>query len=68
MKAKKCDRCGKLYEQYNHKSGNKPNAVKTINENMNGNYYAVDIYDLCPECMNQLNGWLKNEKEGDLHA
>ena len=68
MKAKKCDRCGKLYEQYNHKTSSRPNAVKTMNENMNGNYYAADLYDLCPECMNQLNRWLKNEKEGDLHA
>ena len=63
MKAKKCDRCGELYEEYNHKSPNKPNSIKTLSENVNGNYCLVDIYDLCPECMEQLNQWLKNEKE-----
>lgn len=61
--AKKCDRCGNLYE---------PKDIKVHGANVNGlgliardirNDKAINqrLFDLCPECLVSLAGWLKNE-------
>ena len=65
MNAKKCDRCGKFYEQYNnHPSDDdeQPNRLAFMRE------YGVYIknedkicsFDLCEQCMDKVNNWIKS--------
>lgn len=55
--AKKCDRCGKLYECYKgvefNKSGFKYNYVR-----ISAAISFMD-FDLCEPCMTELVNWLK---------
>ena len=56
--AKKCDICGKLYEQYNTKRDKKntknTNGFMFLNLLYDDNYYEHDPYDCCPECMTSI--------------
>ena len=69
--AKKCDRCGKLYEPYNIKNDAKNfNGINTVNLDASGRYYGHKPMDLCPECKDSFEEWLfagkpveENEKE-----
>ena len=69
--AKKCDRCGKLYEPYNTKNDAKHvNGIMTVNIDSYGEYYDHKPVDLCPKCKDSFEEWLfagkpvgKNEKE-----
>lgn len=73
--AKKCDRCGKFYEQYTVESPNKDgkiNSIETIKRDPDGTVDRVNrMYDLCPECMDSFIYWMKSyyrketKKEGD---
>lgn len=63
--AKKCDRCGKLYEHY--PNGNKPqcNTIKKfergrVGETINGCNGVT--YDLCPECMADFEKFMAAKK------
>lgn len=60
--AKQCDRCGKFYSNYQTTSGGF-NGILTANIDQSGKYYSKSIYDLCPECMEQLIEWLENKSE-----
>ena len=55
MLAKKCDRCGKLYEQYSGKYENingKVNSVALYFSNGHGYAdQAARTFDLCPRCL-----------------
>nr|DAN18126.1 MAG TPA: Peroxide operon regulator stress regulator, DNA binding.75A [Caudoviricetes sp.] len=65
MQAKKCDRCGKLYELYNTESnGKKCNGFLLLNIDADQKYYAQNMYDMCPECMEALMKWLYAIKNG----
>ena len=53
--AKKCDRCGKFYENY--PTGNKTqyNALRIIQRNsIDETINGYTTYDLCPECMDEF--------------
>ena len=64
MNAKKCDRCGILYERYNEKNdGKKPNGFLFLNLDENGRYFSHKGYDLCPKCMDELIAWRKEGKK-----
>ena len=62
MNARKCDRCGKFYEQYNNQpSGDEqPNKIAFVRE------YGVHIhneaklcsFDLCEQCMDRVKKWM----------
>lgn len=59
--AKKCDRCGKLYEYY--PTGNKLqyNAILRIQRNAVGETITCIktlTTDLCPECMNEFEKFM----------
>ena len=59
--ARKCDRCGKLYEHY--PKGNKIefNGFRlTFKKAHNTDYIDSQdgVRDLCPDCMKQLNKWM----------
>lgn len=55
MLAKKCDRCGELYENYNGKFEKVPDRANTVS--LLSRYAdeksakVVKVYDLCPRCM-----------------
>ena len=66
--AKKCDRCGKLYEHY--PTGSKPqcNAIKRLRKAENGVITFEEIsIDLCPECMESFDAFMLRGKCGDEH-
>ena len=65
--ARKCDRCGNLYEEYNTANNKeKFNAIMPINLDHKRQYYSHEALDLCPECMGKLRDWLWcNEQELD---
>lgn len=66
MQAMKCDRCGKYYEAYglsdliDKKEANRITLVSYDYETKYKNV-AKERYDLCPECMNTIKQFLKNE-------
>lgn len=58
--ARKCDRCGKLYESYNVKdSTDKINALMLLNIDLKSAYFSHGPYDLCPDCSNEFMAWFK---------
>ena len=60
--AKKCDRCGTFHDTYNDKENpQKINSLITANADSRNKYYSHRLINLCPSCMNEFNGWLKNE-------
>lgn len=62
--AKKCDRCGKLYEQYNSKNDRKnPNGIMVLNLDSRGRYFTHNALDLCPDCMKGFQDWLREVKQ-----
>lgn len=64
MDAKKCDRCGKFYDEYNVKDEQSPNSFRLLRKTENRVNYKLDEYDLCPECMAKLQEWLqKGDKQ-----
>lgn len=63
MNAKKCDKCGKFYDEYSTKSYDaEPNAILLVQNQENKETYCCKQYDLCRECMENLREWFK---EGD---
>lgn len=65
MLAKKCDRCGKLYEHYRDIDGyGKYNGVKLVSLQANGiEQTRASAMDLCPECMKEFENFMKAKME-----
>lgn len=62
--AKKCDRCGKLYEQYNSKNDRKnPNGIMVLNLDSQRRYFTHNALDLCPDCMKEFQDWFGEVKQ-----
>lgn len=61
--AKKCDRCGNLYEPESIDiCGAVVNGLGLIiRDKQNANTVSRQYFDLCPECLISLSNWLKNE-------
>ena len=61
--ARKCDRCGKLYEEYNLKNDEKnTNGIMVLNLDYQRKYYPHDAMNLCPDCMRKFQDWMKEVK------
>ena len=61
--AKKCDRCGKFYEEYNTKNdGKNINGILLLNIDCHEKYYTHGPIDLCPDCKDSFKEWLTNKK------
>lgn len=64
--AKKCDRCGKLYEPkslpFNKKISANGICVVEIDDDRR-RYSGKGIYDLCPDCLTELYIWLYGEEK-----
>lgn len=56
MKAYKCDRCGKLFDEYR---GQGTCEYYSITRNPN---FKTDVLDLCPRCNEELQNWVKKVK------
>lgn len=64
--AKKCDRCGKLYEHYPSNGDRQYNSVKRLIRSVDScRYSAENTKDLCPDCMMKLNTFLEGGKFSD---
>ena len=68
--ARKCDRCGKLFDPYNIDAGYKvPNRYMNILLRnvllVDETYKELGDYDLCHECSESLNKWINFFKDGD---
>lgn len=52
MLARKCDRCGKLYEHYSgiakFKQDRKANGFILIDRDTDNRYWSRDTFDFCP--------------------
>ena len=61
--AKKCDRCGNLYEPKDvNVCGAIVNGLGLISRDAcNTNAFPRRYFDLCPECLADLVNWLKNK-------
>ena len=67
-KARKCDRCGKLYEPKSvtiKGISGKVNSIGLTDKDFNEAYWTRDCLDLCPKCLEELSKWLtmKQDKE-----
>lgn len=64
--AKKCDICGKLYEEYNFKKSLEDyNGFMLLNIDSQGSYFRGPVCDCCPECMNSIKEFIeKLAKQG----
>ena len=60
--AKKCDRCGKLYELKDIDAcGAITNGLVLVRRyKQNARTFSYKYFDLCPECLVSLASWLKN--------
>ena len=54
--AKKCDICGKFYEPYSYRYGDKfPNGIRFVRESSTERSVSkVYGYDCCPDCLYQI--------------
>ena len=69
--AKKCDRCGKLYEHY--PTGNKLqyNAIRRFQRNAVGETITCVktlVTDLCPECMDEFEKFMTAKLREEKNA
>lgn len=68
MIAKKCDRCGNLYELKYYPemfgSGNiRSDCIEVFSRNKFGDKKKGKEYDICPDCAMALKMWLKNNRK-----
>ena len=66
--AKKCDRSGKVYEEYNTKNdGKNINGILILNIDCREKYYTHGPIDLCPDCKDSFKEWLTNKNKDDIY-
>ena len=63
MKAFKCDRCGKFYDNNNEDYFKKENEHLRLLLIKDCHPYQEMKYDLCNECKKSLSEWLNTYKE-----
>ena len=64
--AKKCDRCGKLYEHYPDGSKQQYNAIRRLYKTENGGITSAGVsIDLCPKCMEAFDMFMIKGKFGN---
>ena len=66
-RAKKCDKCGKLYEHYDgskqFKEGERANGLFLIDRDLDNKYWSRRSFDFCSDCMSKLEAFLQNKEE-----
>lgn len=64
--AKKCDRCGKLYEHYPKGKLIRNNAIRRLCKNEYGGIIFQDnTIDLCEKCMSEFDEFMTKGKFSD---
>ena len=64
--AKKCDRCGNLYEHYQKSKLAPNNAIRRVYKNEFGNISSQDdTIDLCEKCMSEFENFMMKGKFSD---
>lgn len=61
MKAKKCDRCGRLYEHYDGIKAFpnlRSNSIELRDTDIEEKYWQRARFDLCKDCMAKLESFL----------
>ena len=61
MQAKKCDRCGRLYEHYDGRKSfpkSLSNSIELRDTDISGQYWGRSRFDLCFSCMVGLESFL----------
>lgn len=61
MQAKKCDRCGRLYEHYDGRKAfpkSLSNSIGLRDTDIDGTCWRRDHFDLCEDCMTKLESFL----------
>ena len=61
MKAKKCDRCGRLYEHYDGREAfpkAQSNSLELRDTDLKEEFWQRDRFDLCEDCMTKLESFL----------
>lgn len=67
--AKKCDICGKLYEQYNVKEDPcNTNGLMFLNLDHKRDYFTSKALDCCPECMGSIRNHVDALRNGNLEG
>jgi hypothetical protein len=69
--AKKCDRCGKLYEHYPKGNKSQSNAIRKIQTDAFGgtvNAYSEWMMDLCQECMYEFERFMTPKRKEEKNA
>lgn len=61
MDAKKCDRCGAFYDKYG--SSKQATEIKIINGDTCNRCACDKSYELCPECMREVETWINEKRE-----
>lgn len=63
--AKKCDVCGKLYEEYNTENYKKDhNGLMFLNIDYKRDYYSSVPIDCCPDCIKSIKNHIDYLKNG----
>lgn len=68
MLAKKCDRCGRLYEHYDGQKvfpKSLSNSLELRDTDCRGSIWPQDRFDLCKDCMTKLESFFCTEVEID---
>lgn len=61
--AKKCDICGKLYEEYNVlEDSKKVNGIMFLNIDCHMKYYSGKAIDCCASCMKSIRSHIETLK------
>ena len=72
MQAKKCDRCGRLYEHYDGRKSfpkSLSNSIGLRDTDIGGTYWQRDHFDLCVDCPVPPDFWCANgRRREDSHA
>lgn len=61
MLAKKCDRCGRLYEHYDGQKvfpKSQSNSLELRDTDCKEAFWQRDSFDLCEDCMTKLESFL----------
>ena len=69
--AKKCDRCGKLYEHYPTGNNLQYNAIRRFQRNAVGETITcvkTITTDLCPECMDEFEKFITAKLREEKNA
>lgn len=62
--ARKCDKCGELYEEYDLYSGDF--TVSRVIEGLAKSMFTCGTLDLCPSCQVDLTLWMQGKAEFTL--